>query len=163
MERHATSPEGLKYINYDFDFMVSDSAPGVNTVFRRAALMHLKEEGESLNPTFKYGEMTYSGKVNGYFAIYAEAQQVYSWAEAEARQEVLFDKIVTSLGRLGLTLLNRDYSDHDGDMTLVDTEGSRVAILGSRGACGGNDDPLNGVVRYWGVNAFPEVDLTKAV
>lgn len=161
MTEGALASEGSKYINYDFDFMVSNDTPGTNSLFRRAARMHLEAEGASLNPTFKYGEMTYAGNTKGYFAIYAEAQKVYSWEEAEALQEVLFDKIVTNLGRLGLTLLNRDYIDHNGEMTLVDDDGRRIAILGGRGACGGNDDPKNGTVSHWGVNVFPEVDLTQ--
>lgn len=161
MTELAVPSRDLKYINYDFDFMVRGDVPGEDGIFRRAAQMHLQEEGELLNPTFKYGEKPYSGHRDGYFAIYAEAQQVYSWAEAEVQQEILFDKIVTHLGRLGVTLLNRDYCDHDGDMTLVDSEGKYIGIFGGRGMSGGNNDPNNGAVSHWGVNAFPEVNLTR--
>lgn len=155
-----TSPEGLKYINYDFDFMVSGT-PEADNVFRQAARMHREEEGEGLNPTFKYGEMPYSEN-DGYFAIYAQAQQARSMVEAGEYQDILFDKIVTQLGRLGVTLLNRDYVDHDGDISLVDGDGRKVAILGGMGIVGGGDNPEYDAVRSWGVNVFPELDLTKA-
>lgn len=161
MERDPASTEGLRYIHCDFDFMVDGEGAGTDNVFRRAARMYTQDEGEHLNATFKYGEKPYSANGDGYFAIYAEVHQVHSWAEAEARHEQLFDKIVTNLGSLGLTLLNRDYQDHDGDMTLIDTSGQRLAILGGQGMSGGNNDQQNSTVQHWGVNDFPEVRLTK--
>lgn len=156
-----STPEGFRYFNHDFDFMVS-ATPEADNVFRQAARMHREEEGEGLNPTFKYGEMPYSNNTKGYFAIYAEGLQARTWVEAEAQQDALFDKIVTHLGRLGVTLLNRDYVDHDGDVSLVDGDGHRIAILSGKGMTGGDNNPDNGSVHSWGVNVFPEVELTKA-
>lgn len=161
MAEVASTPEGFRYFNHDFDFMVSGT-PEAGNVFRQAARMHLEEEGEGLNPSFKYGEMPYSNNTRGYFAIYAEGVQARTWVEAEARQDAFFDTIVTHLGRLGVTMLNRDYVDHDGDVSLVDADGHQIAILSGKGIAGGSDNPDNSIVHSWGVNAFPEVNLTKA-
>lgn len=163
MAEVASTPEGFRYFNHDFDFMVRGGmSDTTDNVFREAARMHLEDEGERLNPTFKYGEMPYSNNTKGYFAIYAEGLQARTWVEAGAQQDILFDKIVTHLGRLGITLLNRDYVDHDGDISLVDGDGRQIAILSGKGIAGGDDNPDNGTVHSWGVNVFPEVNLTKA-
>ena len=154
--------EGNRYFQYGFDFMISRRYDDAENPFREAARQH-RASGGANETLFRYGEMPFGGDREGFFAIYANGDSLETWQSAERQQDALYEAIARRLGALGITTSMElgDPRHNDSDIELYDPEGETIGILGGMSISGGTKDPRSAHVTSWGVNDFPEVDLTK--